>query len=300
MYSTLLSQSDAHDDGIWAVKFTSSGHLLTGSVDETVKCWDFQKGLQNSAEFSGNVLQGFGLGVIQLASSTTGDTIAVHSMDSVIRFISDEGQLVKTPIETTPIESWGVSMSPDGYLVASGGHSGFISIWNIESRAKVATLEHRGDFVLSTCFSPDGRFIACGQRNGTVALIDIERNSVVFEVRDHSEPVRALSFSSDGLFLATGSDDTTICLYEAMTGSLIETFIGHSSWVLSVVWDQLSQRIFSSSADSTIRVWDLASRKCLHVIDSHSDQVWSLDVSFDGNYLASVGDDKKLCIYRIS
>ncbi|KAL0249483.1 hypothetical protein GEMRC1_004715 [Eukaryota sp. GEM-RC1] len=194
MFPTLYKHSDAHEDSIFAVRFTSENQIVTGSVDETVKAWDVQKALSGDSEILVSETPEFGLGVVQLAASSQSSLVAAHSMDSAIRLFHPE-QGIRDTLETGPIETWGVSMSADGQFIASGGITGVITIWSTDPEHSKKTLESRQDFVLCTAFSPDGSYLACGQRNGTVAMFDLATNSLVFEARDHTDPVRTISFS---------------------------------------------------------------------------------------------------------
>uniref|UniRef100_A0A915AWW8 Anaphase-promoting complex subunit 4 WD40 domain-containing protein n=1 Tax=Parascaris univalens TaxID=6257 RepID=A0A915AWW8_PARUN len=56
----------------------------------------------------------------------------------------------------------------------------------------------------------------------------------------------------------------------------------------------------SSSNDAVIIVWDISSGCQLHTFtDSHDGAVNCLAFSLDNQYLASVGDDRSICLHRV-
>jgi len=63
-----------------------------------------------------------------------------------------------------------LAFSPDGRWLASGSWDGTVSLWEIPSGRRVATLEGHTSYVLSVAFSPDGRLLASGSGDGTVIL----------------------------------------------------------------------------------------------------------------------------------
>lgn len=48
-----------------------------------------------------------------------------------------------------------------------------------------------------------------------------------------------------------------------------------------------------------MKIWDIHSTECLHTFSNHKDQVWGVKYSPDGNFLASVSEDKSICIYQM-
>jgi len=64
--------------------------------------------------------------------------------------------------------------SPDGALLADGGHPGRIRLWDVASGKMLICLRH-GDEVTSVAFSPDGALLASGAYDSKVFLWGIPR-----------------------------------------------------------------------------------------------------------------------------
>lgn len=87
----------------------------------------------------------------------------------------------------TDVHSFGVTaigFSPDGAMLASGGHCGVIAVWNVATRARIANANGHGEPAR-----------ALQWRDG--ALLSADRNGLA-------------RFSPDGRCLASASDDETI------------------------------------------------------------------------------------------
>jgi WD40 repeat protein len=68
-----------------------------------------------------------------------------------------------------------VLFSPDGKRLFSGGSEGSITIWDLQHRTKVLTLDAPGGSVSALALSSDGRRLAsCGSQTGEVQIWDTE------------------------------------------------------------------------------------------------------------------------------
>lgn len=102
--------------------------------------------------------------------------------------------------------------------------------------------------------------------------------------------------------LVTTAADKRIVFSHAQTGEveeILENKDGHQAAVLSVTQDPEDPRcIVSSGMDARVVVWDLLTRKPVQVLHEHSKFVVKVAMSPTGQYLASIGYDKKLIVYR--
>ncbi|EST08615.1 WD40 repeat [Kalmanozyma brasiliensis GHG001] len=102
--------------------------------------------------------------------------------------------------------------------------------------------------------------------------------------------------------LVTTAADKRIVFSNARTGEveeILEAKDGHQAAVLSVAQDSMDPRcLISSGMDAKVVVWDLLTRQPIQVLSEHSKFVVKVVVSPTGEYMASIGYDKKLVVYR--
>jgi WD40 repeat protein len=146
-------------------------------------------------------------------------------------------------------------VSPKQDLVAAGGMSPIVQIWELNSRKSVRRLPgHEKGIVFDVRFSPDGQFLATGDFAGTVRLWDMQTGEARVLGR-HWEPIISLAFSPDGKRLASSSNDHTVKLWNLDQAAEQATFRGHSSRVWSVAFAADGRTLASGEEDGTVKFW---------------------------------------------
>ncbi|GHP08075.1 hypothetical protein PPROV_000681700 [Pycnococcus provasolii] len=304
----------AHADAVWACTSTSTGCILTGSLDETVKSWNVAASGSDAASLEeAHVYSGHGLGVVSLASSpssSASDTSAPlcvsNALDSSIRVWDIASHANIKTFNTPPGESWGVAMHPDNrHVYAAGGSTGALHIYDLTAPAgsengirmdkpvasvplpkpgaAVLTSERkRQHYAMAVAVSPSASRVACSAADGIVALYDTQANggvpTLIATCEGHASPVRALCFVDNGRLLATASDDTHVHLYDAKTGALVEAMAGHDGWAVSVSADNAdggdSRYVLSTGTDGAVKLWDTDARACVQTLKDSRGALW--------------------------
>ena len=98
-----------------------------------------------------------------------------------------------------------VSFSPDGQILASGGHyDPTIRLWDVATGDTIRRLSGHTGSVLSVSFSPDGQILASGGHDNTIRLWDVATGDTIRTLSGHPGWVLSVSFSPDGQILASG------------------------------------------------------------------------------------------------
>lgn len=142
--------------------------VATGGTNETpIKIWDAETG---ALELT---LEGHGKGVLSLAFSPDGNTLASGSYDDTARLwdaATGESKLTLREDGLNPV--FAVAFSPDGATVATGSYH-WIKLWDARTGALKRKLSAGGmGITYRLAFSPDGRTLA-GASDTSVKLWDV-------------------------------------------------------------------------------------------------------------------------------
>ena len=133
-----------------------------------------------------NRLEGHSNGVLSVAFSPDGKTIASGSSDNTIKLWNLEGKELRT-LTGHSNWVWSVAFSPDGKTIASGSYDKSIKLWNLEGK-QLRTLTGHSKGVLSVAFSPDGKTIASGSSDKSIKLWDIDPELAISQACDWLRP----------------------------------------------------------------------------------------------------------------
>ena len=86
-------------------------------------------------------------------------------------------------------------------------------------------------------------------------------------------------------------------MYDVQGGTLVDSFSGHENWVVSVAVHPDGTAFVTGGADGKVKLWDLATKTCVQTLSEHVDQVWGVAWRADGSRVASVSDDRSVCIF---
>jgi len=100
-------------------------------------------------------------------------------------------------------------------------------------------------------------------------------------------------------YLVSGGDDGTTKLWDLRVRRCVHTF-EHQYQILAVSFDDTAERIFSGSLDNTVLIYDMRMRDAEpEVLEGHGDSITGIDVSKDGNFLASNAMDNTVRIWDV-
>lgn len=331
MFSLLHKEEGAHADGIWSCSWgrvlpvvnenhtdeerdpdasrdslisgkRANSHndpidfIVTGGLDDLLKVWDIR---EDSTLQLRHELKGHSLGVLSVATSSDGKTIASSSLDSNLCLWDSQTGEQLNKITMGPVDLWTIAFSPCNKYVISGSSEGKISMYGLESGKAEQVLDpQNGKFTLSIAYSPDGKYIASGAIDGIITIFDVNAGKVVQTLEGHAMSVRSLCFSPNSEMLLTASDDGHMKLYDVAHSDVAGTLSGHASWVLCVSFSDDGKHFASSSSDATVKIWDFAERKCLYTFSEHSDQAWGVKYAPSNDRVISVSEDKALNLYN--
>ncbi|MEH1814021.1 MAG: NB-ARC domain-containing protein [Nostoc sp.] len=264
------------------VAYSPDGRLMAScDSDGRIHLWDAVSG---QPKLSWQAHNEFAWG---LSFSPDGQTIASGSPhDSLIKLWNVQtGQLLREPFQIAKM-SWAVQFSPNGKWLASGEEEGWLELWDVETRIRLAVLEGHSDIVQSVAFSPDGKWLVSGGGDFAVRLWDLSTFSEMRQFEGHRHTVLSVSFSPDGQWVASASWDKTVRVWHLGTGESI-CFQEHTDQIWSVAFSPDGSLLASAGQDQTIRLWNLQTEQPIRTLLGHRACVSALAFHPDGKTLLS-------------
>jgi WD40 repeat protein len=216
---------------------------------------------------------------------------------------------------------YGVALSGDGDIVASGGWDGSVRVFDSAHGQLQHTLHGHTGAVWGVALSGDGRWLASGGVDGTVRLWSLatsqERSRSAHSVHTlagHTGVIYSVALSDDGRWLASGGVDGTVRVWDPGTGQPVATLHGQPGVVFySVSLSADGRKLAAGGSDGAVWVWDLAgtaerggpdqthddrsNSTRVAVLQGHDRVVSTVALSTDSQLVVSGGQDSTVRVW---
>ncbi len=193
-----------------------------------------------------------------------------------------------------------IAWSPNGRMIASGGHDEILRLWDAETGQLHRALKGRLSPIVGVAWSPDGRTIASANSDRTLCLWDTETGQGHHKFEGRSKRVTNVAWSPDGRMIASASDDGTIRLWDAETKLVRRMILEHPDQIFSLIWAPNGMMIASASDDRTVRLWDAETGRPYRTFKGSFTRVISVAWSPDSRTIASACDDGIVRLWDIA
>lgn len=200
--------------------------------------------------------------VSDMAFSPEGDILAITGHDGTRLW--DVRDWKKKLVGELPGAVSCVRWWPRTRLLAAGGPTGNVQLWDPQDRKVRRTMQGRAPGLLQMRFSPDGRHIVTLHEDASGRLWSVQEATCLSVLR-HQSGLRALDFSPDGDLLATGTGDGTLRLWQVDPFKLHVTLQKQArGGVRSVAFSPDGRRLASSTqGQREVAVWSLTSNQLM-------------------------------------
>jgi WD40 repeat protein len=194
--------------------------------------------------------------VVGLAFSRDGKLVAAAGVNVVVW-----DTRTKKIVRTLPVDADGVSFSPDGLALATGGSDGTVALYDVRTGRKRAVFAPGGS-IADVDISPDGKLLAAASLTGTATVWDIARRRPAASLSGPTAAY-ALRFSPDGKLLAVVDSSGGVSLWDVAHHRRLGQLLGHGGVVGSVDFNRSGRRIVTVSDDGKVRLWDVATESLI-------------------------------------
>ena len=204
--------------------------------------------------------------------------------------------------------AYGGTWRPDGKLLAAGGETGLVQVFDAESRTVLRVLKGHQKAVRAVAYGAPGDrlHLASGGDDATVRHWDVAEGKAASTLVGHADYVRALA-GSPALphTFVSGSYDHTCRVWDVRQGGRAGLALDHGAPVEAVVVFP-SGMVAATAGGNSVCVWDLAGGRPLARMANHQKTVTSLQYVADaGPYsersarLLSAGLDGFVKVYEL-
>lgn len=139
-------------------------------------------------------------------------------------------------------------------LVATGGPSRLLKVWNTESGDLIHSVKKHTDWITALDLSSDGVLLASGDRNGGVWVWESATCNEFHTLRGHQAAISATVFRADSNVLATASEDGSVRFWEMNGGTEVRKIDAHPGGVTAFAFGQDGSSI-TVGRDMKAKLW---------------------------------------------
>ncbi len=198
------------------------------------------------------------------------------------------------------------SWSPNSHFVATGGRSGEVRLWDVNTgRLMWTRLAHQGN-VHALAWSPDGAFLASAGSDMTVQVWQVLSHKTWYDIGETTQgELQALAWSPDGTsLLLCGTGSQALRLYDAHRGQRSRQIplsrYGASAGVHAVSWSPDGRFAAAGCADGSVQIVDVEQSKHIRTFHGHTGITSAVAWSPDGAHIASGGIDKRVLVWNVT
>jgi WD40 repeat protein len=329
-------------DKAYAMAYNSDGtQLATGGTGNAITIWDTKTG----AVIKKLVTDGHKGGIEGLLWRNQDKEILSVGRDG--RFIQWDvasekplrifGEILgndPTPKAHNGKGIFGISMTKDQSLVATGGDDGLVRIWDVATGEQKYTLDFMkegpsqtkdgkpvydlenisGVSVTYIAFSPDDHYLSAAYYNKPYAVTvwDWKAEKIVdgMAFNEHEDFVQGVAFSYDSKYMASVSEDGYLIVYDLTKKTIAAKKESHHiGSIYDVKFSPVNYQIATGGADGFVNVIDFAvdSTKPGSIttgtkvpLYGNTDRINQVTFSPDGRYVASSSADHTVRIFALN
>ena len=273
---------------IWTVAFTADGEHIIGGGASGLQVWRVKDGKQMATMVA--------RGIWCLAVSKNCRWIAAGTFNGY-SIVWDAKTFEKAfTHKEDGYDISGVDFSPDSARLVTAPQNRTASVWDVEARKKVLTLDHE-DRIRAAKYSLQGDRIATATFE-SVRVWDSNDGRLLVGV-----PVTVIPLFSNGLLWSNNHlfvvSDSTIKQLEASTGSTVSEWPVTSSEYVSCITlpqhDNVNGEFFAHSTNDAVTFLDTSTHLRVGLIQ-HTQPIRSIALSPDNRFLAIGGNSGKITI----
>ncbi|KAL4200034.1 hypothetical protein AMTRI_Chr03g54390 [Amborella trichopoda] len=289
---TLQCSEIGDDRPLSGCGFSHDGTLLaTSAWSGTAKIWSMPQ-VEKVATLKGHKDR-----ATDVAFSPVSNHLATACADRTAILWNSEGSLLQT-FKGHLDRLARIAFHPSGKYLGSASFDKTWRLWDINSGVELLLQEGHSRSVYGICFHCDGSLAATCGLDALARVWDLRTGKSILALEGHIKPVLGIDFSPNGYHLATGAEDNACRIWDLRMKKTIKVIPAHSRLISHVKFEpQEGYFLVTASYDCTAKVWSARDFKPIKTLSGHEAKVASLDVSADGQFIATVAMDRTIKLW---
>jgi len=231
------------------------------------------------------------------AYSADGKYIAIATTDKKIIILSSNNLQPIATLKGLKQPTNCIAFSDNSrYLAAADDKK--ISLWNLVSMQLVTSFKGHDESITAIKFSSNENLFASASNDQTIKIWNINTQKILKTLTGHSGSITTINYSKDGNTIISGSTDKTIKIWDTQSAT-IKKSIPVNGILRDLVFNEKTNIIIGCGENKHINIWDEISGSLINTFFTHKENISTIDLSSDGNYILSGGDDKLIIITDI-
>ena len=175
----------------------------------------------------------------------------------------------------------------DGVLVAHASENSIV-LYDARSGNEVRVFPGHSDGVTALDINSDGAFVVSGGADGTVRSWNVSSGKQLHEYgHDLGEIVDVAIAPNQQLIAASSAKTNEVLVWDFGAGNLVRRLNTPIGGISDLVFTPNSNFIVTGGSDHQVRVWSVETGENVHTFTGHPTPVVAVDVSDDGQFVAS-------------
>lgn len=212
------------------------------------------------------------------------------------------------PINYAQVNS--IAISPDGRTIATGeafhrekSDKNLVRLWNSDSGREISRYSLQSCGIHAVVYSRDGRSLAtCGW--GLWGVIRLEPSGYgrvrepVHKGKGLANYINTLVFLPDGTQIITGYP---LQVWDVRSLTVVRVFEEPHKRPLAIALSSDGELLVTGGkeSDSVVRIWDVKTGKQTREMPEPTGDIYSVDISRDGRFVAACGRDCKVRLWEV-
>ncbi|XP_006640552.1 U4/U6 small nuclear ribonucleoprotein Prp4 [Lepisosteus oculatus] len=221
---------------------------------------------------------------VNLASCAADGSVKLWSLDSDEPVADIEGHSMRVAR---------VAWHPSGRFLGTTCYDNSWRLWDLEAQEEILHQEGHSKGVHDMHFHPDGSLAGTGGLDSFGRVWDLRTGRCVMFLEGHLKEIYSINFSPNGFHVATGSGDNTCKVWDLRQRKCVYTIPAHQNLLSSVRFQPTDGHYLVTGAyDNTAKVWSHPGWSPLKTLAGHEGKVMGLDISPDGQLIATCSYDR--------